>query len=183
MGVGIMEKYKLTEDESLMEAWVDGTHGCRHMPWRDYLLFWSDAKEQFLTKLFNNQLIHKFDITLSKSEHDINLEMDSNDSFRTRFDLCYSSFREVICSFLTNRYNIEYKAAISIFSECTYAYNDYTRAMNILADKVESAPENPTEVNLIFNLGGLIEHFSRHLFCFYSLAKKSMRLYHRFQNP
>lgn len=178
----MMNKYGLLEDEALMETWLDQTHGLEHMPWRNYLLFWSDAKEKFLTKVFNNQLIYKFDIISSKTPFEMKTEMEGNNIFRHKISACLESFREIVLNFLKRRYKVENKAASSIYDYLYFCHYDYTDAINIIEGGIgENLPD--AEITLLQGLGAVVGHVSRTLYDFQSLSENRCNFSVSFRIP
>lgn len=160
----MMEKYGLLDDESLMEAWLNQTHGTDHMPWREYLLFWSQAKEQFLTKLFNGQLIHKFDISFSKNIDDLRCDMEHNSEFCTNQNACMHSLNRVFTNFLERRYDISAHCALLMLDRLRYGrYYMLDRELeNCLPAK---------EKLFLMSVGHMVEYICNLLFRNSSLAQ------------
>lgn len=107
----MMEKYGLDRDYSLMTNWLDQTHSSSHMPWGEYLLFWSQAKEKFLTKLFGGELIRRYDINFSKSNGEMVTAMNYNGDFQAAEKVFHCSMMALLGSFFKRRYKMNYDEA------------------------------------------------------------------------
>ncbi len=176
----MMEKYGLVQDEALMNKWLDQTHGSNHMPWREYLLFWSQGKEQFLTKLFNGQLIHKFDISFSKTLDEMCREMDYSREFCIALNECMNSLNRVFINFLVRRYDTSFRNAD--FALDKFHYGNYIRAIDILERDMEDClPDKERE--FLTSMSPMVERLHNVLFRYASLADNRCEFSATFRIP
>ncbi|MCM1324772.1 MAG: hypothetical protein NC218_11690 [Acetobacter sp.] len=155
--VEMMEKYGLVEDENLMTSWLNQTHGTNHMPWSEYLLFWSQAKEQFLMKLFGGELIKKYDISFSKATDEIVREMSYNHVFSQAESVFYDALYEVLMSFIARRYDVEDRWPARQLADNMMFGNFY----RVEAELTKEGPLSDDEFNFLMNMTrtmGYIRH-------------------------
>lgn len=107
-------------DIQFQEDWLDATHGTDHMPWRDYLGYWAEAKDQFLTTLFKGEPIRKFPFSIEKTTEDIERSIDNNSELGNELDNLTNALVEIIKSIVCKRYNLSPRDAERLGSSIIY---------------------------------------------------------------
>lgn len=111
---------KLTkEDIAFQEAWLEETHGTDHMPWEQYLKnYWAPAKDEYLTNLFDGNLIIKKSFVYKKSQQDIKELMSRNTDLRLECDCICNLFDKVINEYVNAVYKNHCEKARRSISFC-----------------------------------------------------------------
>lgn len=161
----MMEKYGLEKDMPLMTAWLDQTHSSDHMPWGEYLLFWSQAKEKFLTKLFGGELIHKFDVNFCKTINELAITMLYSDTFQTAETAFRAALKDLLESFIAKRIP-ENDESLSDYMADMMMYGNWHRLSNNLPESMSWS-----ERDLFCNIFGTTYTITNYVLRYENLAQ------------